>query len=402
MRPESVAAGAVGSTGFDADALVEAASTATGLSDLGEPTWSEGLDRLLDDLAGPARLNDLGRTIVETEVATYLGNRMAILAWRATHPDVAGGAITRPVVIVGQPRTGTTILYDLMAQDPANRAPLTWEVDRPCPPPETSTFDSDPRIDEAEAIAAMPDLIIPGFTDFHPLGARLAQECVRMTAGDFRSMIFPTQYDVPEYDRWLLHDADMAPAYRWHRIYLQHLQSRHAGERWLLKSPAHLWSLAALMAEYPDAVVVQTHRDPVRVIASISALVALLRSMSSDHATVPRAAEQYADDIVVGLDRSVEARRDGTVPADQVVDVQFHEFMADPLAAIGTIYDAMGITLTADAETRMRAFLATHPGDGGGGGSRYSFSDTGLDAGELRSRSRDYQEYFDVPDEPVV
>jgi hypothetical protein len=397
-----VAAGAVGSTGFDADALVEAASTATGLSDLGEPTWSEGLDRLLDDLAGPARLNDLGRTIVETEVATYLGNRMAILAWRATHPDVAGGAITRPVVIVGQPRTGTTILYDLMAQDPANRAPLTWEVDRPCPPPETSTFDSDPRIDEAEAIAAMPDLIIPGFTDFHPLGARLAQECVRMTAGDFRSMIFPTQYDVPEYDRWLLHDADMAPAYRWHRIYLQHLQSRHAGERWLLKSPAHLWSLAALMAEYPDAVVVQTHRDPVRVIASISALVALLRSMSSDHATVPRAAEQYADDIVVGLDRSVEARRDGTVPADQVVDVQFHEFMADPLAAIGTIYDAMGITLTADAETRMRAFLATHPGDGGGGGSRYSFSDTGLDAGELRSRSRDYQEYFDVPDEPVV
>ncbi len=397
-----MAAGAVGSTGFDADALVEAASTATGLSDLGEPTWSEGLDRLLDDLAGPARLNDLGRTIVETEVATYLGNRMAILAWRATHPDVAGGAITRPVVIVGQPRTGTTILYDLMAQDPANRAPLTWEVDRPCPPPETSTFDSDPRIDEAEAIAAMPDLIIPGFTDFHPLGARLAQECVRMTAGDFRSMIFPTQYDVPEYDRWLLHDADMAPAYRWHRIYLQHLQSRHAGERWLLKSPAHLWSLAALMAEYPDAVVVQTHRDPVRVIASISALVALLRSMSSDHATVPRAAEQYADDIVVGLDRSVEARRDGTVPADQVVDVQFHEFMADPLAAIGTIYDAMGITLTADAETRMRAFLATHPGDGGGGGSRYSFTDTGLDAGELRSRSRDYQEYFDVPDEPVV
>ena len=218
----------------------------------------------------------------------------------------------------------------------------------------------------------MPDLIIPGFTDFHPLGARLAQECVRMTGGDFRSMIFPTQYDIPDYDRWLLHEADMAPAYRWHRIFLQHLQSRHAGDRWLLKSPAHLWCLGALLDEYPDALIVQTHRDPVRVIASISALVALLRSMASDHSSVAAAAGQYAEDILLGLERSVEARPDGTVPVDQVVDVQFHEFMADPFATIGAVYDALGLAFTADAESAMRAFLASHPGDGGGGGSRYT------------------------------
>jgi len=387
---------------FDADELLAAAVAATGLDDMGEPTWREGLDRLLDDLAGPAQLNDLGRTIVEAEVAGYLGNRMQILDWRAQHPEVADGAVTRPIVIVGQPRTGTTILYDLLAQDPANRAPLTWEVDRPVPPPETATYDTDPRIDEAEAIAAMPDLIIPGFTDFHPLGARLAQECVRMTGGDFRSMIFPTQYDVPGYDRWLLHEADMAPAYRWHRIYLQHLQSRHAGERWLLKSPAHLWCLGALLDEYPDALVVQTHRDPVRVISSISALVALLRSMASDHSSVARAAGQYAEDILVGLERSVEARRDGTVPSDQVVDVQFAEFLADPFTTIGAVYDALGLEFSAEAESRMRAFLAEHPGDGGGGGSRYTFADTGLDADVLRERGRDYQEYFGVPSEPVL
>jgi hypothetical protein len=387
---------------FDADALLEAARAATGHTDMGEPTWREGLGRLLDDLDGPARLNDLGRTIVDAEVVGYLSNRMDILAWRHAHPDVADGTVTRPIVIVGQPRTGTTILYDLLAQDPANRAPLTWEVDRPCPPPETATYLSDPRIAEAELVAAMPDMIIPGFTDFHPLGARLAQECVRMTGGDFRSMIFPTQYDVPEYNRWLLHEADMAPAYRWHRIYLQHLQSGHAGDRWLLKSHAHLWSLGALLDEYPDALVVQTHRDPVRVIASISALVALLRSMASDHSTVARAAAQYADDIMVGLDRSIEARQDGTLRADQVVDVRFDEFMADPFTTIGTVYDALGLDFTADAEARMRSFLADHPGDGGGGGSRYTFADTGLDADELRARGRAYQEYFDVPSEPVV
>jgi hypothetical protein len=403
MTDSTSGTGATGGPGgFDADELVASAMAATGLDDLGEPTWRDGLERLLADLDGPARLNDLGRTIVAAEVAGYLGNRMQILDWRATHPEVATGTVSRPVVIVGQPRTGTTILYDLLAQDPANRAPLTWEVDRPVPPPETATYDRDPRIEEAEAIAAMPDLIIPGFTDFHPLGARLAQECVRMTGGDFRSMIFPTQYDVPGYDRWLLHEADMAPAYRWHRIYLQHLQSRHRGDRWLLKSPAHLWCLGALLDEYPDALIVQTHRDPVRVVASISALVALLRSMASDHSTIARAAGQYAEDILVGLERSVDARRDGTVPPGQVVDVQFAEFLADPFATIGAVYDALGLEFTVAAETRMRAFLATHPGDGGGGGSRYTFADTGLDAGELRERSRAYQEFFGVPSEAVL
>ncbi len=387
---------------FGVDALVDAACSAAGCDDFGEDSWQDGLGRLLADLDGPARLNDVGRTIVETELVGYLTNRLRILEWRRGHPEVADGAVTRPVVIVGQPRTGTTILYDLLAQDPANRAPLTWEVDQPVPPPERDTCDSDPRIEEADTVAGMADLLIPGFTDFHPLGARLAQECVRMTGGTFRSMIFPTQYHVPDYSHWLLYEADMAPAYAWHRSYLQHLQSRHAGERWLLKSPCHLWSLGALMAEYPDAVVIQTHRDPVRVIASLSALVALLRRMASDQGTVRDAAADYVDDILVGLERSMAARADGTLPAGQVVDVQFTGFMADPFATIGTVYDALDLELTSDTEGRMRRFLDTHPGDGGGGGSRYSFADTGLDPGELRDRSRSYQEFFDVPSEAVL
>ena len=123
-------------------------------------------------------------------------------------------------MIVGQPRTGTTILYDLLAQDPANRAPLSWEVDLPCPPPVTATYDTDPRIDECEATAAMADLVIPGFRAFHPIGARLGQECVRITGSEFRSMIFTVQYEVPTYNRWLLDEADLAPAYRWHRRFL--------------------------------------------------------------------------------------------------------------------------------------------------------------------------------------
>ncbi|HEY7917102.1 MAG TPA: sulfotransferase [Acidimicrobiales bacterium] len=387
---------------FNRQQLVDAAVERTGLDDLGEPTWQEGLDRLLDDLGDSARLNDVGVVLVETETVNYLSNRLGIVAWRASHPGVSEQAVARPVVICGQPRTGTTILYDLLALDRSHRAPLTWEVDSPCPPPATATFETDPRIDESQAVADMADVLIPGFSTFHPLGARLAQECVRITASDFRSMIFPTQYEVPQYDRWLLHEADMAPAYRWHRAFLQHLQSGHAGDRWLLKSPAHLWHLGALMAEYPDAVVIQTHRDPLKVIASVSALAAHLRRMASDSPSVAAAATQYSDDIFVGLDRSMAARADGTLPAGQVIDVQFGDFMADPFRTIGLIYDQLGTEFTADAEARMREFLAGHPGDGGGGGSRYSFVDTGLDPGQLRERARGYQEFFGVVSEDIV
>jgi hypothetical protein len=386
---------------FSRDELTSAAVEATGLDDFGEPSWQEGLDRLLDDLVAEARLHELGVAIVADDVVSYLSNRLQIVAWRAAHPEVADGDIVRPIVIVGQPRTGTTILYDLLAQDPANRAPLTWEVDHPCPPPTTATYDADPRIEQVDAVLSMTDVLIPGFTAFHPLGARLAQECVRITGGDFRSMIFPTQYHVPGYNRWLLHEADLSPAYRWHRLFLQHLQSGHAADRWLLKSPAHLWHLGALLGEYPDAIVIQTHRDPLKVIASVSALAAHLRQMTSDETSIAGAAAEYADDIVVGLDRSMAARDDGTLPAEQVIDVQFADFMADPFAAIATIYDQLGTELAPAAEQAMRTFLAGHPGDGGGGGSRYRWADTGLDAAALRARAEPYQARFGVASEPV-
>ncbi len=386
---------------LDRDRLLEEAVAAAGADDLGEDTWQEGLDRVLDGLVHEARLHELGTEIAADDVRGYLVNRLAVTAWRRAHPEVADGAVERPIVIVGQPRTGTTILYDLLAQDPALRAPLTWEVDHPVPPPETATFHSDPRIAESQSRLEMADLLIPGFTAFHPLGAQLAQECVRITGSDFRSMIFQTQYRLPSYNRWLLDEADLAPAYRWHRQYLQHLQSRHHSGSWLLKSPAHLWHLDALAAEYPDALVVQTHRDPLTVIASVSALAAHLRRMASDETSIPEAAAEYADDIFLGLDRGMEARDRGVFPASQVVDVRFVDFMADPLATVATIYARLGRELSGDAADRMRAFLEAHPGDGGGSGSRYRFADTGLDADALRERAAAYQGRHDVPSEPV-
>ena len=202
------------------------------------------------------------------------------------------------------------------------------------------------------------------------MGARLAQECVRITAGDFRSMIFPTQYRVPTYNHWLLYDADLAPAYRWHRRYLQHLQSRHPATQWLLKSPAHLWHLDALAGEYPDAV---DRPDPSRPAQGDRLGERPRRPSPADgqrrdldrrsgrrlcRRHLPRARPRHRG-------RAIGAR----FPADQIVDVQFAEFVAEPIPTVQRLYAALGRELTDDTEQRMRDFLAEHPGDGGGGGT---------------------------------
>ncbi len=385
---------------LDADNLVAQAREAAGLDDLGEGTWQEGLGRLIAAFHADARLTDLGKMIAAGEILMYLSNRLGVVDHHRQHPENARAPITRPIVVIGQPRTGTTILYDLLAQDPANRAPLSWEVDRPLPPPESATYDTDPRIDEVQSQMDMVEQLMPGFKAMHPIGARLAQECVRITAQDYRSLIFGTQYRLPSYSRWLLHEADMAPAYRWHRLYLQHLQSRHHRDRWVLKSPAHLWCLPALVNEYPDALLVQTHRDPLRIVASLSSLQMTLRKLASDEVVLPDIAAEWQEYIIDALDRSVDAREDGTVPKDQVVDVNFRDFMASPFGTIRGIYEYFGLDLTDDAEQRMRAFLAENPSEKHGG-HHYTFADTELDEGEVRARSKRYQDYFDIPSEKL-
>jgi len=385
---------------LDLDQLTDEAQQATGLDDFGDQSWKDGAQRLIADLNERAALTDVGAMIAGSDVVEYLSGRLRVVDWVQRNPSITEADVRPPIVVLGQPRTGTTILFDVLAQDPANRVPLTWEVDEPWPPPETATYESDPRIDEVDAKLANVDLLIPGFRAMHDMGARLGQECVRITAADFRSMIFATQYRVPEYQRWLLHQADMAPAYRYHRLFLQYLQSAHSADRWVIKSPAHLWSLGALFDEYPDALIVQTHRDPLRVVCSLASLVDLLRRLASDDVSISDVAAEWVDDIVLGLDRAIEARNNGTVPAGQAVDVLFSDFLRDPMAVVKTIYERLDIELSDVAEKSMRAFLAANPQEKHGG-HRYSFAETGLDAGLLRERTRAYKEFFDIPEEAL-
>jgi len=383
---------------FAPERLIATACEETGSDDFGAEGWRPGLDRLVDGLINDARLSDIGVEIAHLDIMRALKNRLGVIAWRKEHPRVPTEAIAAPIFIVGQPRTGTTILYDLLAQDPGLRAPLTWEVDEPCPVPQPESYHSDPRIAQTQASIDLSEQIMPGFLAFHPMGALVGQECVRITASEFTSMIYSVQYRLPTYYRWLLYDADHAGAYRYHRMFLQHLQSGVPGQ-WLLKSPAHLWQLDVLLATYPDALIVQTHRDPLNVISSIAALTHHLRRMCSDDSSIADCAAQSYEEIVVGLDRAMALRTSGAVPAGRVIDVQFTDFMNDPWTTIKDIYQRLDRELQPGTEQRMREFLAAHPGDGGRG--RYTWSDTGLDAGEVRERVSAYQGRYGVPTEQL-
>ncbi|HZP30267.1 MAG TPA: sulfotransferase [Acidimicrobiia bacterium] len=391
---------------LDAAQLLETASIRTGLSDFGPPTFREGLDRVVTGIREESRLNAAGEATAPEILVSYLVNRLHVVDWQRRYPEITEAPVVPPVVMIGMGRTGTTILHDLLGQDPGTRVPLTWEVEQPSPPPETATYETDPRIAEVQARIEAGDALHPEFKTMHPTGARLAQECIRFTGCEFASGIFLSQFSMPGYFDWLIHDADMAPTYGWHRRFLQLLQWRHpagpgGAPRWVVKSGAHLWALPALVAEYPDALFIQTHRDPLRVIPSLSSLFATVHRLFSDEVTIPRTAAEWAGPIVEGLDRSVDARESGLIPPSRVVDVQFQEFVADPFGVIRAIYDHWGAELTADAEARMRAFLGDNARDKHGS-HRYAWDDTGLDEGEWRERCARYTAHFDVPADPLA
>lgn len=382
------------------DQLIESACEQTRLDDFGPDTFRLGLDRLVDGLNNEARLNEVGEVMAPMAVLGHLRNRLQVTDWHRRHPEIGSADVTPPIVMIGMGRTGSTILHDLFGQDPANRVPRTWEVDHPCPPPETATYETDPRIDESQGGIDLAYEMRPELRFMHPMGARLGQECIVITGGEFASAIFNSQFRLPSYLHWVTSEADMAPAYRWHRQFLQLLQWRNPGGRWVLKTGAHLWALPALLAEYPHALIVQTHRDPLRIIASLSSLFAVVQATAADDVSMADVAAQWADPVLDALDRSVTAREEGTIPSDRVVDVHYGAFIADPFRTIRSIYDRLGAELTPEAESQMRRFLDEHRADKHGA-HEYSFTDTGLDAGAVRERASRYAEYFDVRSEPA-
>lgn len=372
------------------DSVLDAARRRTNLRDFVDLDFVGPLKILLHSYETESTPNLVGRLAARSYLVELLTNRLLLQRDRAADPGVAEQQIRAPVFITGLPRTGSTLLHGLMAQDPANRTPRTWEVMFPSPLSRTGGDAPDRRFARAVARLRWVDRLAPAFKTVHPLGARLPQECIAITTHAFQSIQFHTTHNVPAYQVWL--DAsDLTPAYAYHRRFLQHLQRTAEAQRWVLKAPAHVFGLDALLRVYPDARIVWTHRDPVRVTGSIASHGAILRAAFSDRIDAHAIAATWARIWAEGIERAMVVR--GRVGEDGFVDLFYDDLIRDPLAAVAALYERLGWELTPAAEAAMQRFLDANPKDKHGE-HRYTLAQFGLDEDRVTEYFSTYHAHF--------
>lgn len=370
--------------------IIAKAEAATGFTDWGEPEFREALD-VLAASASEAPVSEAAAATMEARFVDPAIKRLKLYADRARYPEIARQKIVAPLILMGLPRSGTTILHALLAQDPGARSPLNWELADPSPPPRAETFHSDPRIAAAQARVEMLD---PQFRAMHAMGAELPDECNSFMTWGFQSPNFGASVDLNAYETWLTTQCDAKGAYALHRHVLQHLQAFAPRQWWTLKAPPHLFWLDRMFETYPDARVVVTHRDPAAVLPSNASLISFLRKGAGE-VDPKKVGRHEVAKWKGGLERTMAYRASGKHKA-QIFDSQYVDYMRDPMGAVAAIYDHFGMTLTAEAETRMRAFLAENKQDKHGA-HHYTAEEFGLDAASLHREFADYIQTYNVP-----
>lgn len=372
--------------------MTEASQRAGGLTDTGEDLTGP-ITRLVDSLADEAHLSELGELVARERILLHTVNRLNYVEDRKKYPEIAGQEIVRPVFIIGFPRTGTTILHDILAQDPASRSPLTWETMFPSPPPEAATFGSDPRIDLCASLFPTPENETESdwkFRAMHPIGPLLTQECVVLMGETMVTPLFHNQFRVPSYMDWVDYEADFGPVYDFHRHQLQHLQSRGPQhDRWVLKTGAHMWGLEHLLRVYPDARIVFTHRDPVKSVTSYASLTTHVRRMFSDQVDPHEIATDWTGRLERVVRNTMKLRDSKEFPEATFYDMYFSDFVADQFKVVSDIYKALELEMTEAAAARMREFIADNP-KGKHGLHTYTPEEYGLVPEEIRERFGDY------------
>lgn len=380
---------------FTGEELIEAAARRTGLVDFGETAWRDGLDALLASAAAEARLNPMGRGILRSWIQRRLENRLRVIDWVKRHPELRQQRVERPLVVLGMLRTGTTLLCELLARDPANRPLMKWEALDCVPPPAAKDFSSDPRIARMVEEMEQTYRAVPRLKAVHWEPGDGPTECVALLTQSFRSQDWYGLFRLPSYVAWL-HGCDMLPGYRYHRLCLQLLQAQAPG-RWSLKAPGHALALEALSAVYPDARFIVTHRDPRRVVASSVSLSAHSRPETLAEVDVRSSfAPMWLDTLALMVERLMDFRdRHGDA---RFHDVRYEDFVRDPVREIRRAYARFGEELGAEAEAAMRARLEASP-RGRYGTHRYALHDFGLAPEQVDERFERYCRRFDVPRE---
>jgi hypothetical protein len=328
-----------------------AAVERTGLEDFGDDSFREGLEILLLALGAEARLNARGEGFVYQRIGLHLAQRLQVEDWYRRHPEIDDVTLGAPLFGLGLPRTGSTALSFLLAQDPNVRYLRSWEAAQPCPPPST-VLGTDPRIPVGE------QKIVAGSRHHVPVDVHGPMECLDLMALDFKSQIFQAYAQIPSYSAWLVDRADFTSTYRYEHRVLKLLRWGEATRPWRLKSPAHVLSLDFLDRVFPDARFVMTHRDPTEVLLSVADVYADIIGGFTDHLDKRYLGELNVKQWSIGMDRAVKFRDGGA--EHRFFDIDFRAMQADPIGEVRRLYQWLGEPVTDEFETRMRAWWAAN------------------------------------------
>ena len=375
------------------DGLVARACERAGLEDFGGDSWREGLRLLVESCESAPGVNPGGREFVYGQFVDALWNRLRVIDYVKHHPDVLDERVERPLVVLGLPRTGTSLASYLLDQDRLRRSLLTWEAEDSVPPSTPDTLRTDPRclkkkaqLDELEKGLKAANIPLVHWDE-----ADGPTECVFVQGQDFKAYLWEAFMPTPAYAEWLLH-TDMSSAYAYERIVLQLLQSRAPGT-WSLKMPSHAVHIEALLATYPDVRMVWAHRDPFKSSASFLRLNYLSRAATGADVDVDVTVGNVLRQLSEHVDRPLVTRR--RIGEDRFFDLHYAELMRDPIAVMRRLYDWAGDDLTASTERAMLAWLDAHPQDRHGA-APYSLEGSGVTRADLEPIFDEYLSVFDI------
>lgn len=374
-----------------ADELIEQARKATQLERFDSESFREGLEVFLGDV-NECSYTEQGHQRLVGSVVGALATRLKVNAYLERRPELLKRPVERPVFVFGVPRTGTTLLSNLLAADPQRRSPLTWEIDDPVPPPTSATLYSDPRAQarlqqEKAMLAARPEM-----GKYYRNSAVYPNECMFFINADFKALMWESRGVLPNYRDWLFTQADLSSTYEYHKRFLQLLQADAPGV-WNLKQPSHALWIETLLKVYPDARLVWTHRDPLTATGSFCSLLSLSHNAFMGRVDAQWLGENCSYQAVEHAERIMDFR--DKFGEDRVIDVHYGDLMRQPIETMRKLYKALGDDYTNEAETSMTNWLNDNPQDKFGR-HEYKLAQYGLTPEQLRGRFERYLSRYEV------
>jgi hypothetical protein len=357
------------------------------------PKAENGLREMIRSIHEEAQPNSFGSLAAKNLFERSLYGRYKVEQVLAQNPEIEKAEIIEPVFIIGMPRTGTTILHALMHNDTAHRSPLAWECLLPYPVPNPETFLNNSQLKSVKKDFDQLFKLVPDFQKKHYMAADSPQECLSINALDFNTFQVSAQFYVPSYMDWFANRSDRLETMRFHKRFLQYLQSGGVqADRWLLKTPVHLMRLDELFEVYPDAKIVMTHREPTKVVTSTASLISSVRSLYTDYEDPFRTGNEQMEMWSLYFERFLESRK-RLNKEDQIIDLKFDDFAEDQIGTVQKIYDRFNWNLTDETKTRFEHFLKENPRDKNGL-HFYQMKDFGLQADKINERFAHYNEFL--------